>query len=343
MQKTSNWELHPAKECFAELSKDWDALNQIRGNHVLLDSRFVACSLHHFGCRDLLLATSKNAGGTGIALLRKNKPGFWETFTPSQAPLGFILLSQSDVKGEMVRGLLGTLPGFAMQLALLSQDAESSPWFPVREDSGLEILEIMQTGRVRLEGTFEDYWQSRSSNLRHNLARQRRRLKEQGRRLELVTHKNTDAIAACIGEFGRLESSGWKAELGTAVSKNNVQGRFYRDLFEQFSISEESVIFQLLLDGKVVATDLCLQRAGMLIVLKTTYDESLNHISAALLMREDIVRQLYLEHECRVIEFFGPAKEWHTKWTGDFRPMYHINCHRNAMVSGIRKMIRSVR
>jgi len=278
-----------------------------------------------------------------MALLCRNKPGFWEVFTPSQAPLGLILLGQNDPGAEVVRGLINSLPGYAVQLALLSQDPEYSAWLPAGDDVRIEVLEIMQTGRVRIEGTFEEYWRARSSNLRHNLSRQRRRLKEQGRCLELVTHKNSQAVAACVNEFGRLESSGWKGEHGTAVGENNVQGHFYRELFEQFCSHGETLIFQLLVDGKVAATDLCLFRDGMLVVLKTTYDESLSQLSAALLMREEIVRQVYAEGRCRVIEFYGRAHEWHTKWTSDFRPIYHINCHRNTIVSRIKTLVRRVR
>jgi hypothetical protein len=127
------------------------------------------------------------------------------------------------------------------------------------------------------------------------------------------------------------------------VGENNEQGRFYRDLFEQFSVLGETVIFQLLVDGRVAATDLCLFRNGMLVVLKTAYDESLNQLSAALLMREDIVRQAYAEGQCRAIEFYGRAHEWHTKWTSDFRPIYHINCHRNTIVSRMKTLIRRAR
>jgi hypothetical protein len=338
-----NWEFRPAKECFHEVSNDWDDLNRARGNHVLLDSRFVGCALRHFASPDVLLAVSRDSSRPGMALLSQSKVGFWEVFTPSQAPLGLILLGRDDPDAGTVRGLINSLPGYAVQLSVLSQDPDHSAWFPAQRDARVEILEIMQTGRVPIEGTFEDYWRARSSNLRHNLSRQRRRLNEQGRRLELRTHKNAEAVADCIKEFGQLESNGWKAESGTAVNENNAQGQFYRDLFEQFCLLGETVIFQLLVDGKVAATDLCLLRDGMMVVLKTTYDESLNQVSAALLMREEIVRQAYAEGRCRVMEFYGRAHEWHTKWTSDFRPIYHLNCHRNSVVTRLKTLIRRAR
>jgi Acetyltransferase (GNAT) domain len=343
MGKRTEWEFVPALEHFEQMSGDWDALNLARGNHVLLDSKFCGSLIRNFATPDVLLGISKNSQRPGMALVHKRKPGFWEIFTPSQAPLGPVLLANSDAAGEGLRELMNSLPGYPIQLAIRCQDPDYSAWTPADKPSCVEFLEFMQTGRVHLQGTFEAYWQDRGSNLRHNLSRQRRRLKEQGRTLELAVHRTPEAMAGCVRDFGQLESAGWKADLGTAVSENNIQGQFYRDMLERFCATEETVVYQLLIDGKVAASDLCLLRNGMLVVLKTTYDESLPSISAALLMREEIVRHLYSDGACQVVEFYGPVREWHTKWTQDFRPMYHLNCHRNAVVSGIRDLVRSAR
>ena len=337
------WEFVSARDQFSSLSTRWDALNLASDNHVLLDSKFVSGLIDRFATPDVLVAIHHDTERPAMAIVYRVRAGFWEVFTPSQSPLGLALFPRREGSGELARALMNALPGYPIQLAIMSQDPEHSPWFPLEENSPLEQVEYMQTGRVRLEGTFEGYWENRSSNLRHNLSRQRRRLKEQGRTLELVVHCEPDAMAGCIREYGRLESAGWKAELGTAIEENNAQGRFYRDVFQRFACSGEALVYQLLLDGKVVATDLCLFRNGMLVVLKTTYDETVKPVSAALLMREDIMRRLYLDGRFETVEFYGRALDWHTKWTNDFRPMYHLNCHRNAVVSGLRNLVRSMR
>jgi Acetyltransferase (GNAT) domain len=109
-------------------------------------------------------------------------------------------------------------------------------------------------------------------------------------------------MADCVSEYGRLESIGWKAQGGTGINENNTQGRFYGDFCEHFSAAGEAIVFQLLLDGKVVASDLCLFRNGMLVVLKTTYDEKVEKLSPALLMRREIVRELHASSQIRVVE-----------------------------------------
>jgi Acetyltransferase (GNAT) domain len=342
MSRKTKWEFAPAIECFEQMSADWDALNRARGNHVLLDSKFVGALVRHFATPDVLLAIRNDSTRPGMALVQRHRPGFWQIFTPEQAPLGPILLTGNDSDGEIARELMTSLAGYPMQLAILAQDPEHSAWFPAGEDSHLERFEFFKTGRILLEGTFEDYWAGRDSNLKKNLARRRRRLSELGH-MELVVHRNEEAMAACIREFGMLESSGWKGLEGSAVNENNIQGRFYRDMFERFCATGETLLFHFLLDGKVIAVDLCLLRGDMMVALKTSFDETLKALSAPIVMREDIIRLLYREGQCKKIEFYGRVLEWQTKWISNTRSMYHINCHRNAVVSGIRSLVRSMR
>jgi len=334
------WEFSPAKDSFANIAEEWDAINRSCHNHVLLDSRFVSASLRWLATTEILLGVQKNSPSGGAALLTKTGMGRWQTFQPAQTPLGFIVVRPNgDPQGTLI-GLLHALPGLALQLGILQQDPDFSSLLKIPSSDQVELLEYIRTPRLQLAATFEEYWNGRSKNLKHNLSRQRKRLAEQGRPLELVSLRTADAIAEGIREYGRLESQGWKGQAGTAVEENNGQGRFYREVFENFCVTGEAVIYQLLLDGKVVASDLCLKRNNMLVVLKTAYDESIEHVSAALLMRQDIVRQLYEEGMVQDVEFYGRALDWHLKWTDQVRTMYHLNCFRNRWIASFRNRVK---
>jgi hypothetical protein len=271
-----------------------------------------------------------------MALVTKKSFGRWETFQPSQAPLGLVVVDKNQDSHEPLMGLLCSLPEPALQVGILQQDPEFSAFSAASNDPRMECLEFIQTPRLPIIGTFEEYWRGRSKNLKHNLTRQRKRLAEQARRLELVVHREAGNVCAAVHEFGQLESAGWKGREGTAIDKNNSQGRFYRDVLEAFCATGEGVIYQLLLDGKVIASDLCLTRNGMLVVLKTTYDETLEQVSPALLMRQEILQHLWQEKTIRVVEFYGKVLDWHLKWTDQVRTMYHINCFRNSWVAKLR-------
>jgi len=334
------WEYRPAQPYFQELSLRWDSLNRASHDHVLLDSRFVGPSLRWLGAEDVLLGADHDSSCSAMALVKKTGPGVWETFQPSQAPLGLLLVDRSLEPRDALLRLLSSLPGMALQLGVLQQDPSYSTFAGLSTDSQVELLEYIQTPRLPLQGTYEEYWSSRSGNLRHNISRQLKRLAEKGRNLELAVRTTPAEMAAAMREYGRLEGSGWKGREGTAVTEDNAQGRFYRDVLEAFATTGQARVYELLLDGNVVASDICLAHGSMLVVLKTSYDESIPQTSPALLMRQKIISQLYEEKQIQVVEFYGRVLDWHLKWTDQVRTMFHINCFRNRIMAELRGAVK---
>lgn len=331
------WAFLNATAHFEDFRKDWDALNQARSNHILLDSRFVAPLIKHFAPKETVLAVSQEGPSKGLALLVRNGLMSWSTFQPSQSPLGLILFGREDERHEDLSELIRALPGYAISLSILQQDPPFSP-FPRNSDrNNLESMDYIDTPRLQVTGSFEEYWNQRGKNLKHNLDRQNRRLKEQGRTLQLVAEQSSDRMEDCIRHYGRLEALGWKGQEGTAITENNNQGWFYREILEDFSSTAEAVVFQLRLDDKVVASDLCLMRNGMLVVLKTTYDETVEKLSPALLMRLEIMKHVWEGQKIRNIEFYGRLRDWHKQWTGESRTMFHLNIFRNVYVVSTRR------
>ena len=92
---------------------------------------------------------------------------------------------------------------------------------------------------------------------------------EKGLNPEFVAIRDPAGVEDAVREFGRLESKGWKAKEGTAMTGDDAQGRFYRAVLEYYSERNEGVIYQLRVNGEPVATDMCLTRGDMFIVLRT--------------------------------------------------------------------------
>ena len=321
---------------FTSLASEWDSLNKKAGGHVLLDSDFVGPLIHYFGNDEVLIA--RETQGNSAALVTRKSPGVWETFQPSQAPIGLIVLGNSHAAGENLVGITRHLPGYALQLSALQLDPDYTSVPMNQPTAHLEPLEYIRTARITLNGSFEEYWKARGSNLRHNLARRRRRLSEKGYALEFRAVRAPEDVSGAIREYGLLEAKGWKAQQGTAVTDDNAQGRFYREVFERFCARRQAVIYQLLLNGRVAASDLCLTHNGMLVVLKTTYDEEFSEFSPAFLMREEELKEIYANREARVIEFYGRVMEWHTRWTDEVRSLYHVTCYRHSLSKRLLKL-----
>ena len=332
------WKFEPAAQSFEPHRALWDDCNGTRSAHILLDSGFVSPLLKNFANGEVLFGYNAAPSEPGAVLLISRGKGRWETFQPSQAPLGLFLLGNPDANGAALQQLTRKLPGYALELSVLQQDPDYSAVPLAESRPGLERLDYIQTARITMTGDFEQYWKQRGSNLRHNLARRRRRMAEKNLTGELIARRAPGEVADAIREYGRLESAGWKGKDGTAVNLENAQGRFYRDTFEYFCGRGEAVIYQFVVDGKIVASDLCLVRDNMMVVLKTAYDEALNEFSPALMMREDIMKELFAENRVRVIEFYGRVMEWHTRWTEEVRTLYHVNCLRHLWVDSLKKL-----
>lgn len=336
------WRFHKALEAFPSFTSGWDAINRQCGNHILLDSRFMAPLLRHFGTEKTLLAVRDHGDAPGMALIDRCKPGFWQTFQPGQAPLGAIVLERNLAEpGQAMRELIRDLPGYALGFSVTQQDPDFTCFANLNGSIPFETLEYIQTPRLTITGSYEEYWKTRSKNLTHNLSRQRRRLKDQGAVLELLADRGADAVAGAIREYGALESAGWKGQAGTAVAPDNVQGRFYREMLEDFCSSGEAVIYRLRLNGRTVAADLCLERDATLFILKTAYDESMQGLSLGLLLHQEIFQQVFDEAKIRAIEFYGQLRDWHTKWTTEVRAMYHLNFYRTAWICGARILFKA--
>lgn len=335
-----SWFFEPARAGFERHAAEWDDLNREHGNHVLLDSRFVGSLVRCFATPTTLLATSARPAARGFALLEPGRAGFVSTFQPSQSPLGLILLESSEAALPMTRELIRHWSGYALGISVLQQDPDYTVFPAERLDAGAERVEYIDTGRVKVQGSFEQYWAERSKNLKHNLHRQRRRLSEQGRSLEFDIILDPARAAESVAEYGRLEGSGWKAAQGTAVTAENLQGEFYRTILGLFLARGEAAVFQLRLDGRIIASDLCLERGGMMVILKTAYATGVEGLSPGLLLHHEILAHCFDTRRVRVVEFYGRVRDWHTKWTQDIRRMYHVNVCRNRWIARTRAIAR---
>ncbi len=342
--KYDRWSFHSALDTFDQFRDRWDALNAAQNtNHILLDSGLVGILLRHFGSRDVVLAINEGPEYPTAALIEPKATGIWETFMPSWAPLGLILYGDGNRGEETLRSLMRSLPGYAVQLGVLQQDPNCSGLSSVDNCDWIEKLDYMQTARIPLEGTFEEYWKGREDRLRKNNDRLRRRMAEKGLNLEFGTITDPAGVECAVREFARMETKGWKAQSGTAVGADDAQGRFYRAVLEHFCERGEGVVYQLKINGQVVATDLCLVRGEMLILLKTAYDEEWSVYAPGVLIREDAVRHLYAGGRVRNYEFYGPLMDYQLRWTRDVRTLYHLTCFRHPWVRSARKFVKEIR
>lgn len=325
-----SWTIVPASVMAdsAEHIAGWRRLHDASAGSPLLAAEFATAALTVFGRGDERLAWYGDLASPEIvALLAPGGRGVWNTFQPSQAPLGFWLQRTPQLSCERLAALLRALPGPALMLGLSQCDPMLAPR---PSDSGaMRTLDYIETARISVTGSFDDYWEARGKNLRSNLRKQRKRLQQDGVPVRLELVRDEAAMAGAIDDYGMLESGGWKAAGGTAVCGTNAQGRFYRLLLEAFARNGAASVYRYWIGGRLAAMDLCIEGGGSMVVLKTAYDEDMDHqLSPALLMREEACRALFDSKRFERIEFYGRVMDWHRRWTDEIRVMYHLNAYR---------------
>ena len=332
------WEFHPLSE-FERFAAAWDCLNNQPGGSVLQSADFVRPLIKCFSTGKELLAIGSGGGSVhAMALVQQDSRAAWSSFQPSQAPLGLWVQDRTAALEKHACSLLKSLPGLTLLLAVQQLDPE----LRARPKNGGQIgtLDYIRTARVTLLGTFEQYWAKRGKNLRQNIKKQRHKLDKEAivTRLEVIA--DPVLVLAAIADYGRLESAGWKADTGTAVHPDNAQGRFYTALMESFLRRGEGMIYRYWYDDAVVAMDLCIEGNGSLIILKTTYDESIRDTSPAFLMRYDYFPALFDEKRVQRVEFYGKLMEWHTRWSDEVRTTYHSNIYRWSFLSKLHQSLK---
>jgi len=337
------WVFQGVTEAFDKYRERWDTINDSRGNHILLDSVFVGSLIRHFASAETLLGISEDDRKPGMIILHKVRPGFWQTFQPSQGPLGLILLGDSNGAETQVADLIRSLPGYSLGLSVLQQDPDSTVFANLNRSLRVESSDYITTSRLTVTGGFGDYWKGTGRYFVDDLRRQTRRLEEQGIRMEFEAVRDPVRVAECIRDYSRLEGTGWKGREGTAVTVENRQGLFYREIMENFCRSGEGVIYRLVFNGKVVASDLCLERDGMTVVLKIAYDENLQGISPGKFIHREILKCLFGDGKSKVLEWYGRIHEWQTKLGSTPRTMFHLNFYRHEWVPAARRMIKTTK
>jgi CelD/BcsL family acetyltransferase involved in cellulose biosynthesis len=326
----------------ADLACAWDGLNASRLDLPFLASHAVATALQCLGQGDeRLLVGSDVDGVAAMFVVQRCGIGRWQTFQPSQVPLGIWVARPEhelpDLSDAALRNALGACLVFSV--------TQVDPRMADRPDDGptSTASDYIETAWVDIAGSFDDYWAARGKNLRANMRKQRNRLEAEGVVAELKVLEQRDEMTAALARYGQLESAGWKSDQGTAIHPDNAQGRFYLQLLQVGAALGEAVVYEYLFDGRTVAMHLCLRRGQELVILKTTYDERIDKsLSPAFLLHEDELRCFFAQGQPERLEYYGRLMDWHTRWTGERRTLYHLTHYRWAWLKRLKRKMSDV-
>lgn len=334
------WKLYPASE-FPNFQDQWQSLNKDRGNSPLLDVKFILPLMDKFssGSEKIVLLGDPEKPEI-MAVIAPTAKGVWASFQPSNAPLGLWLSRKKALDIPAVKSLIKQLPGMAIALGITQQD----PLFMTRPDTEKSVasLDYITTAHIDFPEKFDDYWALRSKNLRHNMKRQRNFLTKNHIETRLEIYSRGEQMKQAMMDYGKIESSGWKGQIESAVTQGDRQSQFYEQMLSAFSNSGESLVLRYYYNENLVATDLCLLRDKILYILKTTYDETIKGTSPAHIMRFEYYQTALASKLLKRVEFYGPLKDWHKKWTNEARVIFHSNIYRNNFIALAHKITKLI-
>ena len=171
---TFKWILYPINQ-FDECAVEWQSLNTKTAKSPLLDPRFITPLLNYFSEKEMVIAFAYKHEELVIAsILTKLRLGQWQTFQPSQAPMGMWLCKKEYFNDDSLASLANALPGLVLTLSITQQDPNVLARPCASKYSS--TLDYITTPKLDVPESFDDYWATRSKNVRSSVGKAKRRL-----------------------------------------------------------------------------------------------------------------------------------------------------------------------
>ncbi len=127
-----------------------------------------------------------------------------------------------------------------------------------------------------------------------------------------------------------LEASGWKGQDGGALAHRPE----WRAVLGQYLRTTESAqVRSLLVDGRVVASQICVTCDRSLVLLKVAYDEELGRLSPGNVLMADLVEACCESPDIDRIDC-TVWLDWHQRWGMVREPTYRILAFNRGSVRG---------
>ena len=331
-----NWSRYTLADYPSDLWRDWDLLNlRYCQSHPMLDSRFVQPLTKHFPAKINILAGFRDQEVVALILLDNAKGLIQLPYLPSQTQMALALLP--DDISVIDLSDMQCLPISALRLDLLAVDSQYQQVL-LRLD-GVETQARGTNMVVEASDSFADYWSQRPKNLRKNITRYKNRISKELGVYEFRAVTGKEGIGPAVERYGRMESLGWKGKLGTALHPDNAQGNFYREVLEKFSESDGAFVFELWVDGTMVASRLCIGNGRLLIILKTTFDERVKMYAFGRMLLFEALKYIFELQLANTVDFYTNASKDQLSWATNSRQIYNVSIYHGRLGSLFRRSL----
>lgn len=206
---------------------------------------------------------------------------------------------RSDRASVALQALLGALrervPGLLrLDLGAVREDSPTCAALDALPRGFSAVREPAVGGSVfDIQGDVETWFSGLSKNLRSDLKRSRNKARKAGLGEPVISFlTGADAPEDLLATLERLEASGWKGQVGTAIACDETKREKYARLVRRFAAHDMLEWHRLELGGQVAAMHLAVRMGPGLMLLRQGLDQDLarygpgNHLIRAMVERE---------------------------------------------------------
>lgn len=170
---------------------------------------------------------------------------------------------------------------------------------------------------IRLDGDFDAYLQSRSSHVRQEMRRKRRKL-EKSARVEYAVTSTPRECGTAINDIFAVEVKSWKQQEGTSFATEPGVSAFYTTLARLAAERGWLRLYVMYMDGAPVAHIYGVVFRNEYLALKTSYDQSVRDLSPGSVLFEFAVRDA-CENGLAAFDMLGMEARWKNDLATDAR------------------------
>ncbi|HWM12779.1 MAG TPA: GNAT family N-acetyltransferase [Solirubrobacteraceae bacterium] len=310
-------------DAIAPPAAEWEALALRTGAPPFARPGWFAAWWPAFGVGDPLVVTATRRGRlTGVLPLRR-RAGVLASPTNAHTPAYGALTEDAAAAGELAGWVFAQRPRRVQLDHVDAADATLPALQRAAARSGHRMLRtVVQRSPYAVLVPGEDVDRRLGAKAAGNLRRIRRRLEEAGH-VEMRVETTPARLDRLLEEGFRLESSGWKAERGTAIRSSPSTLRFYVGLARWASGAGLLRLGFLRLDGHAIAFAFGLQDRTAFYLLKGGYDPAHRRFAPGKLLFRSLMAGAVASGAQR-FELLGAAEPWKLEWT--------LHCHERTLV-----------
>ena len=310
------------------MAAEWDRLAD-RGDGPLARHGWFALWWRSFGQGALCACIVREGEELRAAIPLARTPGRLAALASNASPRFRPLADDEEALTMLMGAVVGAAPGELILHGLPADDRTVSITVDVVKAS--RRLVAVHPGnrppRVDLTGSWEDYRAHMRSKWGSGSIERKERKMGRDHRVEMRLAEPPRDFEEQIRRGFALESQGWKGARGTAILSNRETAGFYWDAARFFHDAGALRLSEILLDDELIAFDMSFLWDGVLLCVKTAYDERYATLSPGMVLRRALIHRCF-ELGLRAHDLGGDDTEWKRRFATSWHPQVTLSAYR---------------